>query len=113
MHYSRHADGVFCRACAFFGPDKVGGQLPGQFVRKSFNTWAKKTQAMNFHSGSEYHANSLTRVSEFVKRYKNPLQTIATQLNTHLQKTMENNRKVIVTTASRDAVWEAGACSSR
>ena len=56
---------------------------------------AKKTQAMNFHSGSEYHTNSLTRMSEFVKRYKNPSQTIATQLNTQLQKIMENNRKVI------------------
>lgn len=95
MHYSRHADGVFCRACAFFGPDKVGGQSPGQFVRKPFNTWAKKTQAMNSHSGSEYHTKSLARMSEFVKRYENPSQTIATQLNAQVQKTMENNRRVI------------------
>ena len=95
LHYSRHVDGVFCRACAFFGPDKVGGQSAGQFVRKPFNTWAKKTQAMNSHSGSEYHANSLARMSEFVKRYENPSQTIATQLNTQVQKTMEDNRKVI------------------
>ena len=50
---------------------------------------------MNFHSGSEYHTNSLTRMSEFVKRYENPSQTIATQLNTQLQKIMENSRKVI------------------
>ena len=34
-------------------------------------------------------------MSEFVKRYENPSQTIATQLNTQLQKIMENNRKVI------------------
>ena len=62
---------------------------------KPFNTWAKKTQAMNFHSGSEYHTNSLTRMSKFVKRFQNSSQKIATQLNTQLQKTMENNRKVI------------------
>ena len=95
LHYSRHVDGAFCRACAFFGPEKAGCQLPGQFVSKPFNTWAKRTQAMNAHSGSEYHANSLTRMSEFVKRYENPSQTIATQLNTQLQKTIENNKRVI------------------
>ena len=50
---------------------------------------------MNFHSGSEYHTNSLTRMSKFVKRFQNSSQKIATQLNTQLQKTMENNRKVI------------------
>ena len=37
-------------------------------VHKPFNTWVKKTQAMNSHSVSEYHANSLARMSEFVKR---------------------------------------------
>lgn len=95
LHYSRHVDGDFCRACAFFGPDKATGQSPGQFVSKPFNTWAKRTQAMNSHSGSEYHANSLTRMSEFVKRYENPSQMIATQFNTQLQKTIENNKKVI------------------
>ena len=95
LHYSRHVDGAFCRACAFFGPEKAGGQSPGQFVSKPLSTWAKKTQAMNSHSASEYHANSLTRMSEFVKRYENPSQTIATQLNTQLQKTIENNTKVI------------------
>lgn len=32
LHYSRHVDGAFCRACAIFMPETVGGQRPGQFV---------------------------------------------------------------------------------
>ena len=95
LHYSKHVDGVFCRARAFFGPDKVGGQSPGQFVRKPFNTWVKKTHAMNAHAALEYHANSLTKMSEFVTRYENPTLTVATQLSTQLQKQMEDKTKVI------------------
>lgn len=29
LHYSRHVDGVFCRDCAVFVPEAVGGQSPG------------------------------------------------------------------------------------
>ena len=33
LHYSKHA---FCRACVFFAPERVGGQIPGNFVTKPF-----------------------------------------------------------------------------
>lgn len=35
LHYSRHTDGAFCRACALFAPSDVKGQKLGYFVTKS------------------------------------------------------------------------------
>ena len=95
LHYSKHVDGVFCRACSFFAHDKVGGQSPGQFVTKPFKTWPKKTQALSTHAKASYHAASLAKMSEFVKRYKNPSQAIDTKLSSQAQKTIEENKKVI------------------
>ena len=41
LHYSQHTNGAFCRACAMFVPETVGGQIPGQFVTKAFRSWKK------------------------------------------------------------------------
>ena len=68
LYHSKHVHVVFCCACAFFAPNEVGGQLPGQFVGKPFNTRTKKTQAMNTHAGVNYHLDSLTKMSEFIEQ---------------------------------------------
>jgi hypothetical protein len=41
LHYSRHIDGAYCRACVLFAPDHVGGQDIGQFVIKPYTAWIK------------------------------------------------------------------------
>jgi hypothetical protein len=38
LHYSRHANGVFCRACAVFAPGTVKGQKLSSFVTKPFHS---------------------------------------------------------------------------
>ena len=71
IHYSRYVDGVFCRFCVLFGPEKAGGCKLGQFIKTPFNNWRKKTERMNEHSKSEYHHNSTVKAAEFLARYTN------------------------------------------
>ena len=65
LHYSRHEDGVYCRACALFAPKQVGGQDLGQFVTKPFKSWGKIFQRASGHATKQYHLSSITRMSEF------------------------------------------------
>ena len=95
LHYSSTVDGAFCRACAFFAPESVGGHRPGQFVTKPFNTWHKMSDKMNAHGKLDYHLASVAKMSEFLGRYENPSQAIDTTVTSELQKRMEDNEKVI------------------
>ena len=95
LHYSKHVDGIFCHACVFFAPDKVGGQTPGQFVTKPFRSWVNKTQKMNAHAAVVYHEAAMTKMHEFVTRYKDPAQSIDTHFDSEAKKRMAMNQKVI------------------
>ena len=95
LHYSRHDDGVYSRACAFFTPKQVGGQDLGQFVTKPFKSWGKIFQKASAHATKNYHLSSMTRMSEFIARYENPSRSISTILDSELQRVMETNQKVV------------------
>lgn len=94
LHYSRHHDGAYCRACAVFVTENVGGQTPGQFVTKHFRSW-KKTEKLAEHAKREYHLVSVSKMSDFINCYKNPSRAIDVQMQTATQKRMEENQKVI------------------
>ena len=66
FHYSRHDDGVYCRACAFFAPKQVGGQDLGQFVTKSFKYWGKLLQKASAHAMKNYHLSSMMKMTAFI-----------------------------------------------
>ena len=51
-------------------PDSVGRQIPGQFITKPFKMWGVKSQKMNGDATSEYHVMFLTRMEEFLNRYR-------------------------------------------
>ena len=95
LHYSRHDDGVYCRACAFFAPKQVGGQDLGQFVTKPFKSWRKIFQKASAHATKNYHLSSMTRMSEFIAQYENPSRSISTILDSELQRVVETNQKVV------------------
>lgn len=95
LHYSRHCDGVFCRACVFFAPDKVGGQPPGQFVSKPFSTWANRAQKVPAHGNLEYHLDSMTKMEEFLTRYIQPSEAVSTKLSKQAQENIQLNYQVI------------------
>jgi len=76
LHYSKCKDGVFCRACAFFAPEKVGGHTPGKFVTKPFNSWVKRSEKMEKHAKLEYHMTAMTKMSEFIALFEHPLEAI-------------------------------------
>ena len=96
LHYSRHDDGVYCRARAFFAPKQVGGQDLGQFVTKPFKYWGQIFQKTSAHATKNYHLSSMTRMSVFihVAQYENP-QSVSTILDSELQRVMETNQKVV------------------
>ena len=95
LHYSRHDNGVYCRACALFAPKKVGGQDLGQFVTKPFKSWGKILQKASVHGMKNYHLSSMARMTEFLARYENPSQSISVIMDTELQRLMETNQKVL------------------
>ena len=91
LHYSRSVDGAFCRACAFFAPESVGGHVLGQLVTKPLKVWNKMSEKASAHNKYDYHLASLARMSEFRARYENPTQSIDTILNRECQLQMERN----------------------
>lgn len=94
-HYSPYCDGVFCRACAFFAPESVGGRKLGQFVTKPFKSWGNKTQKMNNHNCLDYHLTACAEMSEFVVKCTSPSDTIDTRLDNEAKKQLKSNQQVI------------------
>lgn len=95
LHYSAFCDGVFCRACAIFAPETVGGHVPGQFVSKPFKSWVNKTQKMMNHGRLDYHLTACTKMSEFLATYEHPSQAVSTRIDSQVQKQLEDNQCVL------------------
>ena len=95
LHYSRHSDGAFCRACALFAPDNVKGQTLGAFVTKPFTSWIKMTAKATKHSKQGYHQVSMTKMDEFVHRYSIPSQSMDVLVNSIAQQRLLDNQCVI------------------
>ena len=96
LHYSRHVDGAFCRACAIFLSEgqTVGGQSPGKFVTKPFRSW-KRTDQLTDHAKRGYHLTSMTKMAEFITRYQQPSAAINMQMQVEAKRRMEDNQQVI------------------
>lgn len=95
LHYSEFCDGVFCRACAIFAPELVGGNTLGQFVTKPFKSWTNKTQKMTNHGKVDYHLTACTKMSEFLAAYEQPSHAATTRLDEQAQKQLEANQHVL------------------
>ena len=93
LHYSKFADGAFCRACVLFAPSSVGGQDPGQFVTLPFKMWF--IAKVSARATSDYHQNAVSAMRDFIARYENPSLSVATILDSQAQKTIDSNLKVI------------------
>ena len=89
LHYS------CCKACAIFAPDKVGGNTPGQFVSKPFDSWVKMSERSKSHMQLEYHLVSLAKMREFLSRYEHPSTAVNVVMDTQAKQMMEKNKKVI------------------
>ena len=100
LNYSCHFDGVFCKSCTIFAPEKVGGQTPGQFVSKPFNLWVKLSERSKAHMQLKYHQTSIARMREFVSRYEHPTATVNvvmdTAANQLMEKIMESLLKITI-----------------
>ena len=86
---------AFCRVCVFLAPERVGGQVPCQFVTNPFRSWGKKTQKMKYHAQLDYHMTSVVRIREFLDRYKTPSEAINTMLNSEVHKIIIPNQRVL------------------
>ncbi len=72
LHYSRHVNGAYCRACVCFGPSHICGQPLGHFVTTPFTSWIKMSKKATVHSKKEYHLFSMSKMDEFLARYVDP-----------------------------------------
>ena len=95
LHYSCFSDGAFCRACAFFAPDRAGGRDLGYFVTKPFRAWIRMSEKAGIHARKDYHLVALSKMEEFLSRHENPSKAVDVLLHTKLQETMEQNQHVI------------------
>lgn len=86
FRYSKHDDGAYCRACAFFASDKLGDQNTGQFVITAFKAWIKMSSKSSEQSKKQYHNTSMTKMEEFLTRYQNPIGML---LETEVRKIVE------------------------
>ena len=89
----------------FFAPNQVGGQGLGQFVSKPFNLRIKMSEKATGHARMDYHLTAMTKMEEFLARYKNPSQAIHTlgqRGETDDGKQSEGDR---VITEDCDVVW--------
>jgi len=77
---------VFCKACVFFAPDKVGGQTP---VSLPFNSWVVQSQKMLAHAKLGYHLTAMARMHEYLTRYAHPAAAIDIQCNQKLKLNVE------------------------
>ena len=50
----------------------------GQFVASPFKTWTKMCDKATTHASKEYHRYAMTKMEEFLVRYRNPSQGINT-----------------------------------
>ena len=88
-------DGAIYRACVFFAPERVGGQIPGNFVTKPFKSWIKMSEKANVHAALDYHQTSMAKMCEFLARYEDLSQSVNTIIESEVQKTMKKNQEVI------------------
>ena len=95
LHYSPFCDGAYCRACAFFAPERVGGNIPGQFVTTPFKSWVSKTQKMSSHGRLDYHMTACSKMREFLSTYETPSAAVHTRLDSQLQEQQKKNLAVI------------------
>ena len=96
LHYSRHVDGAFCRACVIFLSEgqTLGGQRPGKFVTNAFRSW-KRTDQLTDHAKRGYHLTSLTKMAEFITRYQQPSAAINIHMQVAAKQRLEDNQRVI------------------
>ena len=96
LHYSKHVDGAYCRACVFFASNKASGQNLGQFVTTPFKAWIKMSDKATAHAQKQYHLFAITKMEEFLTRYENPSQSVDTILENESRKIIEDNQKVLI-----------------
>ena len=95
LHYSASEDGVYCKACALFGPSEVKHQKLGMFLSKPFSLWTKQSSAFVKHEQLAYHQSSMARMSAFKDSCSNPSHSVASMLNAAHREQVSRNTKVI------------------
>ena len=83
----------FVNLVRFLHQRRWGGQTPGQFVSKPFNSWVKMSERSKAHMQLEYHQTSIARMREFVSRYEHPTTAVNVVMDTAAKQLMEKNER--------------------
>jgi len=96
--YSQKLDGVFCQYCALFCSDEVGRSKiqTGLFVSLPFRRYTHWSGDVQQHLSRQYHADCTVRAEAFISAMRNPKKAITTQIDSAVQRQIENNRRMLV-----------------
>ena len=70
--YSHAKQGGFCKFCAIFAPDSVGGSPLGMFVKQPFTgatNYANGTMLLREHAATHYYQSAVIDASSFMQSY--------------------------------------------
>lgn len=67
LAYSVSEDGVFCKICCLFRPEKVGHEGSGALVASAFRQWKNALEKFEKHQNRHYHAQSELQANLFLE----------------------------------------------
>ena len=99
--YSHTKQGDFCKFCAIFAPDSVGGSFLGMFVKQPFTgatNYANGTKLLREHAATHYHQSAVIDASFFMQSYHTG--DVANTATTVQQQRLAETKKYLKTVVS-------------
>ena len=96
--YSQSKQGIFCKACVFFGPECVRGQSLGNLVRFPLQNYARllgRGGYLTNHVQSPYHEAATDAMNEWMKCVQSGAKRVDLQLNKKADAELKSNRAII------------------
>ena len=95
IHYSKDKNGVFCKACVLFAPEKVNYQSLGVLVTTLFRIWTSISSALHRHNKSQYDQDSMVKMDSFKYTSTNYSASLTSRLSKEREERIKCNTEVI------------------
>ena len=96
--YSLSKKGIFCRPCAIFAPDEVGGVRLNRMVKTPLQKYDHLTGSNGYlteHLSKKFHEDSLSKANAFVALVQSNAGDVEQQANIGAAKKREKNRRAL------------------
>ena len=99
LAYSPTLKGAVCIYCILF-PQTVHRGIQGAFVTSAFTKYKDFNECARNHMSCRWHVNSTADAQNFMRIKRNPNQEIICQLDSSINRTVESNRKKLLSILS-------------